>query len=388
MDEDLATSGADVLPHRVSVVIPVYQGERTLPGLLAEIEPMTRGVESPAGRSVVVSEVLLVHDNGPDRSAQVMRRLAKQYPFVRTIWLSRNFGQHAATLGGMASSGGDWVATMDEDGQHDPTSIPAMLDVAMGEQADVVYARPTNVAPHGFARNVASRTAKLMLRISTGHGATDFQSYRLVLGEVARSVAAYAGTGVYLDVAMAWVAKRVSTCPVTLREEGDRPSGYSYRSLVSHFWRMVLSSGTRALRIVSLIGVVFAVSGFLLAAYFLASSLIWGFEAPQGWPSLMVALLLIGGAMLFSLGVIAEYIGVAVDMAMGKPLYLIVSDPDEGPLGRPLRPVTPGAQGRVARPGADGHLAAARSTTEPSLDGAGGNRLDEGSVAQPSTRAR
>ena len=87
--------------------------------------------------------MLLVHDCGPDDSARVMRELAP-HPFVRPVWLSRNFGQHAATLAGMASSGGDWIVTMDEDGQHDPAYIGAMLDVALAEQASVVYAsRPT-----------------------------------------------------------------------------------------------------------------------------------------------------------------------------------------------------------------------------------------------------
>jgi undecaprenyl-phosphate 4-deoxy-4-formamido-L-arabinose transferase len=325
----------DGVPHSVSIVVPVYRGERTLPALLAEIAPLADGVVSPGGRSVVVAEVLLVHDNGPDDSARVLRELSSTYPFVRAVWLSRNFGQHAATLAGMASSGCDWVATIDEDGQHDPASIPAMIDTALEQQADVVYGKPVNPPPHGFMRNLASRSAKLLLRISTGRqDATDFQSYRLVLGEVARSVAAYAGVGVYLDVAMGWVARRITTCPIELREEGDRPSGYSMRSLGSHFWRMVLSSGTRALRIVSLLGVIFAIGGFLLAVYFLIARLVWGFEAPQGWPTIIVALLLIGGAMLFSLGVIAEYIGVAVNMAMGKPLYLIVSDAADGPLGR------------------------------------------------------
>lgn len=333
--QERAAAARDVVPHSVSVVIPVYQGERTLPALLEEISPLSDGVLSPAGRSVVVAEVVLVHDNGPDHSARVMRELAQAYPFVRTVWLSRNFGQHAATLAGMASSGSDWVATLDEDGQHDPASIPAMVDTAVEQQADVVYGKPVNPPPHGFARNLASRSAKILLRTSTGRqSATDFQSYRLVLGEVARSVAAYAGVGVYLDVAMGWVARRIATCPIELREEGDRPSGYSMRSLVSHFWRMVLSSGTRALRIVSLLGVLFAIGGFFLALYFLVARLVWGFEAPQGWPTIIVALLLIGGAVLFSLGVIAEYIGVAVNMAMGKPLYLIVSDAADGPLGR------------------------------------------------------
>ncbi len=355
-------------PHSVSIVIPVYQGARTLGGLLAEIAPLTEMFCSPAGHHLRVAEVLLVHDNGPDASAEVMRELAQRYEFVRTVWLSRNFGQHPATLAGMASSGGDWIVTMDEDGQHDPAFIGPMLDVAMRELADVVYARPVNDPPHSFVRNLASRTSKKLLSFSTSQAkATEFQSYRLVLGEISRSVAAYAGAGVYLDVALGWVAKKVATCPVELREEGSRASGYSLRTLFSHFWRMVLSSGTRALRMVSLLGVLFALGGFVLAIYLIVASLFWDVSSPQGWPSLMVALLVCSGAILFSLGVIAEYVGVAVNMAMGKPLYLIVSDPSSGPLGRVATPDPP-APPQIPEPGAisgNGRRSAPASAAEP-----------------------
>lgn len=321
--------------HTVSVVVPVYQGERTLAGLLAEIAPLTDGFTTPDGHDAVVQEILLVHDCGPDGSDTVIRDLAEQYSAIRPVWLSRNFGQHPATLAGMASSGGDWIVTMDEDGQHDPADLPGLLDVALAQKADLVYARPTNAAPHGMLRNAQSWGAKRLMKLSSGgSGATDFHSYRLVLGEIGRSVAAFAGSGVYLDVALGWVAQRTVTAPVALRVEGDRPSGYSFRRLLSHFWRMVITSGTGALRMVSVLGGVFAVGGLLLALYFLLAALIWDVDLPAGWPSLMVVALVTSGAILFSLGVIAEYIGVSVNMAMGKPLYLIVSDRADGPLGR------------------------------------------------------
>jgi glycosyltransferase involved in cell wall biosynthesis len=329
------TEPIPVPPHAVSVVIPVYQGASTLPGLIAQLARFADEFCTTDGHRVKVAEVLLVHDNGPDNSAVVIRELAERYWFVRAVWLSRNFGQHPATLAGMASSGGDWIVTMDEDGQHDPAAIGAMLDVAMERQADLVYARPVNRPPHGAVRNVASRMAKQLIAASAGSkAAKDFHSYRLVLGEVGRSVAAYAGAGAYLDVAMSWVARRIETCPVALREEGGRPSGYSFRSLSSHFWRMVISSGTRGLRLVSLLGVLAAIGGFGIAGYLVIARLFSDLHTPQGWPSMMATILVCSGAILFSLGVIAEYIGVNVNMAMGRPLYLIVSDPAAGPLGR------------------------------------------------------
>jgi polyisoprenyl-phosphate glycosyltransferase len=207
----------------------------------------------------------------------------------------------------------------------------------VAQQAAVVYAQPTNKPSHGPVRNLASRGAKAVVTMLTGGtNATLYQSYRLVLGEIGRSVAAYSGPGVYLDVALGWVAGKVATAPVLLRDEGDRTSGYSLRTLVSHFWRMVLSSGTRALRAASVLGVVFALGGIAFAI-FLGINRLAGNEVEQGWTSTMVVVLLSTGVVLFSLGIVAEYLGVAVSMAVGKPPYLIVSDPAAGPLGRSPR---------------------------------------------------
>ena len=325
-------------PHRISIVIPVFQGERTLGPLVQEIALLTAPTLTADGHAFQVIELLLVNDHGPDRSDVVIRELAAEHDFIRPVWLSRNFGQHPATLAGMASSSGDWIVTMDEDGQHDPGDIGDFLDVALKEGSQLVYADPVNKPPHNVLRNGSSRLAKWVFStFLTGASEGTFQSYRLVLGEIGRIVAAYAGSGVYLDVAMGWVAGPASACPVRLRDEGSRRSGYSTRALLSHFVHLVLSSGTRALRMVSALGVLFAVGGVGYAVYLLVVRFASD-ATPQGWTSTMVVVLVSTGAILFSLGVIAEYVGVAVNMAMGKPLYLIVGDPKDGPLGRPGRP--------------------------------------------------
>ena len=335
MAADPGTAPSQSQPaHAISVVVPVYRGESTLPALCAEIAPLASTFRTPAGHLARVTEVLLVYDNGPDDSAATIRTLAAEYDVVRPVWLSRNYGQHAATLAGMSSSGGDWVVTLDEDGQHDPSYFGPMLDAAMRDQAAVVYADPENEPPHGLVRNAASRTAKWVVDKMLGSGASSsYNSYRFVIGEIARGVGAYAGAGVYLDVALSWVAGRVTTCPVVLREEGRRESGYTLRTLASHFWRMVLTSGTRLLRLVSVLGVLFGVLGLVIAVV-LGIIRLTGSVPVAGWTSVMVAVLLGTGAILFSLGIVAEYLGVAVNMAMGKPLYLITADPLDGPLGR------------------------------------------------------
>ena len=88
---------------------------------------------------------ILVHDGALDASGlQVMKELAMRYPFVRPIWLSRNFGQHPATFAGLASTVGQWVVTLDEDGQQDPRDIAKLLDAALEARTRLVYASPTN----------------------------------------------------------------------------------------------------------------------------------------------------------------------------------------------------------------------------------------------------
>ncbi|MGB7363306.1 MAG: glycosyltransferase [Rhodococcus sp. (in: high G+C Gram-positive bacteria)] len=345
MSTGSAPDTGELTAHRISVIVPVYQGEHTLGPLVDELEALTRPYLTPGRRLAVVEEVLLVFDHGPDGSATAIRDLAARFPFVRGIWLSRNFGQHPATLAGMASSGGEWIVTMDEDGQHDPSDIAGLLDTALDEQATVVYARGVNPAPHGLWRNVTSKGSKwLIAKALSGENTVQYNSFRMVVGEVGRSVAAYAGSEAYLDVALGWIAGNVTTSPVELREEQGRRSGYNLRTLLSHFWRMVLSSGTKGLRLVSVLGVFFGVLGIVLVAYLLV---VYTFFDPdtevRGWASTMVVLLFGFGATLFSLGVVAEYVGVNVKTAMGKPPYLIVGDPAAGPLGRAQR-LPPGAE--------------------------------------------
>jgi polyisoprenyl-phosphate glycosyltransferase len=317
--------------HEMSVVIPVFQGEATLPGLIDELVPYTTEFSTPMGFRAVIREVVLVWDHGSRDSATVMRVLRQKYSWIRTVWLSRNFGQHSATLAGISSTVGAWIVTMDEDGLHNPAFIPNMLDRAIQENAQLVYSKPLNAAPHGFLRNIASRTTKWIFgRFLNSSSRFDFSSYRLLLGEIGRSTAAYCGPDVYLDVAFGWVTQSITYCDVELRSEG-RASSYSYKRLLSHFWRMVISSGTRPLRLVTVMGLGSSFVGILMALYFAYRRVINDI-AIAGWTSTMVLLLLIGGIIIGSLGVIAEYVGVSVKMAMGKPNYLITQDPQNNPL--------------------------------------------------------
>ena len=314
-------------PHRVSIVIPVYRGEKTLPSLVEEIVPLTQAQATPDGNSFVVCEILLAHDCGPDRSDRTIEALGAKYAFVRPLWLSRNFGQHAATLAGMASATGDFVVTLDEDGQHDPVEIKRMVDLALASSLQLVYAEPTNPPPHGFLRNFASQTAKAISSSFLGNESIGrFNSFRLVDGEIARTLAAYCGNGVFLDVALVWITARVGRCPMRMREELSRPSGYSYYKLLGHFWSLILTSGTRPLRVITVMGLGSMVLAVAIAAYALYGK-IQGQVPVEGWASLLIVVSFFSGMILASLGVIAEYLAITMGIVMGKPLYVVSSKP-------------------------------------------------------------
>lgn len=313
--------------HRISLVVPVYRGEKTLDTLVKEILPLTQETATQGGLRFMVTELLLVHDCGPDRSDIVIERLAAEFAFVRPVWLSRNYGQHAATLAGMASATGEWVVTLDEDGQQDPLDIGKMLDVAVRGCLQLVYCQPTNAPPHGWLRNVASRAAKAITGKLLGNRAVGrFNSFRLVDGEIARTLAAYCGNGVYLDIGLFWITGRIGHCPLALREEMDRPSGYTYWKLLGHFWNLVFTTGTRPLRLITLMGfcsVAFAVAIALYALYVK----LMGNLPVQGWASLLIIVAFFSGCILTALGVIAEYMAVTMGIVMGKPLYVVATKP-------------------------------------------------------------
>lgn len=317
---------SDTTLHHISLVIPVYRGEKTLATLMQEVAPLTVKQASPRGASFLISEVLLVHDCGPDRSDKTIEALAKQYGFIRPVWLSRNFGQHAATLAGMASATGDWVVTIDEDAQQNPKDIGRMLDTALAGSLQLVYAQPTNAPPHGWLRNLASLTAKTITSKILNSKNGKFNSFRLVDGEIARTLAAYCGNGVYLDVGLFWITGRIGHCPVELRIELDRPSGYSYIKLIGHFWNLILTTGTRPLRLITLTGLFSMVMAFIITAYALYGKF-HGSVPVQGWTSLVIVVAFFSGAILTALGVIAEYLAVTMGIVMGKPLYVVSTKP-------------------------------------------------------------
>jgi len=313
----------------IAVVVPVYRGERTLPGLVDEVLALPVPGRTPSGVPYRVTEVVLVDDRGPDGSADVIRRLATEHDRVVPVRLARNSGQHAATLAGVAASTAEWIVTMDEDGLHDPADVPGLLDAAVAARSRLVYAVPTNRAPHGRLRNLASRLVKRFARAVLMPGRdVDFASFRLVHGDVARAVARDAGPNLYLDAALDWVVRDPVGHPVRLRAEGRPAQSYSFERLRQHFWRLLLSTGTRPLRVITFGGVLFAVAGVAVAGVVVYVGLTGG-TGYSGWASALAATLVVGGVLMLVLSVLAGYLAIVYATLMGRRAFTVVADDEE-----------------------------------------------------------
>jgi glycosyltransferase involved in cell wall biosynthesis len=319
--------------HSVSVVIPVYSGSATLQQVVNEMASFYSEQVTQGGNRYQVAEVILVDDCGVDNSAKVIREMAKVDERVVPVWLTRNYGQHAATVAGMASSSHEWVVTMDEDGQHNPASIGALIDTALLNESPLVYGRENNREPHGFFRNVTSKIVKQLVLplLINNKNLRYFSSFRLMTGEVARTVGAFAQHGAYLDIALSWIVRTSAVCDVSFRNELRPQSGYTTKKLISHFLRLVVSSGTRPLRLITALGLISFISGVVGAVVVTVGKYAAGYTS-NGWASLFSLILILGGAILLALGVIAEYVGVLVRRSIGLPLYVIGNDTHTGPL--------------------------------------------------------
>lgn len=315
----------------LSVVIPVFGGEKTLDALVREI------INAGKNNNILkinnlnfqyqLKEIILVHDGGSHESGEIIQSLATKYNIVKPVWLSRNFGQHAATLAGFQHSNSEWVITLDEDGRHDPVDFLKLFEKAILNNASVVYAKNIGNDSHHKVKSIFSKLLKaFIIKILFLDVPRNFSSFRLLSGEIARAISIYAGRGIYLDAALAWVTDRFEEVRISFRKDG-RKSTYSWKRLFEHFGRLIITTGVPPLRIIFLVGILSLFLSFGLAGYIFYEAVSSGYPI-QGWASTMILMLLFFGVILFSLGLLAEFTGSQLRMSMGQPLYLVTTKPN------------------------------------------------------------
>ncbi|NNE06160.1 MAG: glycosyltransferase family 2 protein [Xanthomonadales bacterium] len=332
----------------LSTVTPVYRGQEFLPELVARLDQVrTRLTEETD--ALQIAEAIFVLDNPEDASEQVINQLARQFPWVRVVTLSRNFGQHNATVAGILHSSGDWVVTLDEDLQHPPEAMLDMLALAVEGKSDVVIAVPEE-GSHGRAyRDATSQLSKRLIgALSRNQFVSSFGSFRLIRGQVARAAASVCSHQTYFDVALVWFTTRIATMPMKLKDERFRKhgtSGYSLHGLLSHAKRLVISSDIKFLNISFLItGLAFIVA-VLLESWVLINYLVNPeVSDTRGWASLISVNLFFGGVLSLLLGFVLEISKINMFQGQGKPTFFTVDRGGDEQLGKVLQAVLSSGQ--------------------------------------------
>jgi polyisoprenyl-phosphate glycosyltransferase len=313
----------------LSAVVPVYSGNEYLVKLVAALNTL-RSEWEDENAPIALTEAIFVLDDPIDRSAEVLEKLAADHAWITVLHLSRNFGQHPATAAGILHTSGDWVVTLDEDLQHHPSKIEAMLDKGASNGIDIVYARPEKAVHESILRDYGSRIyKKLMCYLAGNENIQMFNSFRLIRGSIARATSSVCGHDTYFDIALFWFSQRVGTVAMALKDDRTiqrGKSGYSIRKLFSHARRMIVSTHMKALRLGPLFGGVALMSSFAYGAWVLFAELFLNLNSgAKGWSSLMVAIVFFGGISIFMIGFLLEYIAVVLLNIQGKPAFFIVN---------------------------------------------------------------
>ena len=312
----------------ISIVVPVYQGAGYLPELLSDIALLRKQMER-SGLPLEIAECICVDDASADNSLEVLYALADSYPWLRVLPLSRNFGQHPATIAGILHSSGDWLVTLDEDLQHHPKHIPALLLEACKRRQDIVYAKPTGSVHKSIYRDASSRLAKACAaKLAGNRFVQEFNSFRLIRGTVGRAAAASCASETYFDIALTWFTQRIGSLRLAMTDkrlsEGKK-SGYKLRSLLKHAIRLLVTSDSRILRFGSRIGFLGMIVGLVLVVLIAAGRTWWPNTIPvQGWASTMVALLLVNSLIAMQCGIAMKFLSLVLQRSQGRPTFCVV----------------------------------------------------------------
>lgn len=320
----------------LSLVVPVYSGApylRTLASVVSDLRETWRNENRPYS----ISELIFVDDDAVDGSAQEIDAIAKDYQWVVPLHLSRNFGQHCATIAGILHSSGDWIVTLDEDLQHPPAQIPLLLKTVANSECDIVYANAEGFVHASWIRDLNSRGFKRFMEWITGNrNMRHFNSFRLIRGSVARAASSVCAHDTYLDVSLSWFTERIKAVTMDLKDTRyikTGKSGYNLRSLLSHAWRMMFSSQIKILRMGAALGFLIMCLSALIGIYVLAINMIQPAAIEvQGWTSLMLIISFLGGLLAFMLGIALQYLSTLVLKAHGKPTFFTVDRSCDGAL--------------------------------------------------------
>jgi len=302
---------------KVSVVIPVYNEEASLPALLSRTVAACRQLTQPF-------EIVLVDDGSSDRSVEMLTEAAEiPENCIIAVLLNRNYGQHSAIMAGFSHVSGDLVITLDADLQNPPEEIPRL--VAKAEEGyDVVGTVRANRRDSWF-RKSASKVINMMIQRATGKSMGDYgcmlRAYRR---HIIEAMLHCHERSTFIPILANTFAKKTVEIPVQHAEREFGDSKYSLMKLINLMYDLITCLTTTPLRMLSVVGSMIALFGFVLALALILMRLVLGPAwAAEGVFTLFALLFMFIGAQFVGMGLLGEYIGRIYNDVRARPRYFI-----------------------------------------------------------------
>lgn len=301
---------------KISILIPCYNEEKTLPLLYPELSKL---MESMPGYEW---EIMFVNDGSADGTLQILQQLRQQDKRVNYVDLSRNFGKEVAMLAGFDYVTGDCMVIVDADLQDPPTLIPEMIKY-WEEGYEDVYARRRSRGKESWLRKRLSiQFYKLLQRTSRFDVLQNVGDFRLLDRRCINALRRMRESERYTKGMFCWIGFNKKE---VVFDRGDRAAGSSswgYKQLFSLAIDGITSFTSMPLRISTIVGFIVSMLAFIYMIYVFVKALIWG-DPVQGYPSMVILILFLGGIQLLSLGIIGEYIGRIYNETKNRPDYLV-----------------------------------------------------------------
>lgn len=298
----------------MSIISPVFKAAEIVEELVSAIKeniiPITESFE-----------IILVDDGSPDNSWDLIQKECKKDSRVKGIKLSRNFGQHYAISAGLDKSKGEWVVVMDCDLQDIPSEIPRLLSRA-NEGFDIVLAQRQERSD-AYTKKLYSRIFYKFLECLTGvKQDSSVANFGIYHRKVIDAVCFMREQIRYFPTMIKWVGFRKDYLVVKHGARSKGKSSYNFRRLFSLAIDILLSSSEKPIKLIVLAGFLISVSAFLVSLIVLIKYLN-GSVIVAGYTSLMLSVWLLGGLIIFLIGILGLYIGKIFQNVKNRPIYIV-----------------------------------------------------------------
>ncbi len=298
---------------KISVVIPVYNGSKTIESLVKLVQAELNAYDF---------EIVMVNDCSPDNSFEICKKISTENHFVKFISLRKNGGEHNAVMCGLNYVTGDYVAIIDDDFQNPPSEIIKLVQECKNGDFDVVYSKYKSKKHHWF-RNFGSKVNDVFSTFLLNKPKNLYlSSFKVIKKEVVQEIIKYKGPFPYIDGLVFRCTQNVSSIYVEHSERMEGKSNYTLSRLLSLYLNMFFNFSVKPLRVCTITGFVLFFIGLGLSIAFSIQK-IMSPEIQIGWTSIFVAVMTLSGIQLIFLGVISEYIGKLYLDVNGTPQYSI-----------------------------------------------------------------